>query len=170
MAKRRTRQYVGILRRPNGAPQPDLLRLHPSPALTTGPFRTLSHIKHRQADLARTHDRPIMKVRPGASYASPARIQRSRAADGSRCTVCTDGSVHEPVHAFHGDHRMPATERYRRRASFVTCLVHLDLRPVEGLSSPPRGHNLRRSRPSRCEYQRARRMITGTVDLVREDC
>ncbi len=26
---------------------------------------------------------------------------------------CGDGSVHEPVHADHGDHRMPATERYR---------------------------------------------------------
>ena len=33
----------------------------------------------------------------------------------------------------------------------------------------PRGHNLRRSRPSRHEDQRARGMITGTVDLVRED-
>jgi drug/metabolite transporter (DMT)-like permease len=33
----------------------------------------------------------------------------------------------------------------------------------------PRGHNLRRSRPSRHGDQRARRMITGTVDLVRED-
>src|SRR5271166_6189093 len=32
-----------------------------------------------------------------------------------------------------------------------------------------RGHDLRRSRPSRHEDQRARRMITGTVDLVRED-
>jgi hypothetical protein len=34
----------------------------------------------------------------------------------------------------------------------------------------PRGHNLRRSRPSRHGDQRARRMTTGTVDLVREDC
>ena len=33
----------------------------------------------------------------------------------------------------------------------------------------PRGHDLRRSRPSRHRDQRARRMITGTVDLVRED-
>ena len=33
----------------------------------------------------------------------------------------------------------------------------------------PRGHNLRRSRRSRHGDQRARRMITGTVDLVRED-
>jgi hypothetical protein len=33
----------------------------------------------------------------------------------------------------------------------------------------PRGHNLRRSRPSRPGDQGARRMITGTVDLVRED-
>jgi hypothetical protein len=33
----------------------------------------------------------------------------------------------------------------------------------------PRGHNLRRSRPSRHGDQRARRMTTGTVDLVRED-
>jgi len=33
----------------------------------------------------------------------------------------------------------------------------------------PRGHNLRRSRPSRHRDQRARRMTTGTVDLVRED-
>ena len=33
----------------------------------------------------------------------------------------------------------------------------------------PRGHNLTRSRPSRHGDQRARRMTTGTVDLVRED-
>jgi drug/metabolite transporter (DMT)-like permease len=33
----------------------------------------------------------------------------------------------------------------------------------------PRGRNLRRSRPSRHGDQRARRMTTGTVDLVRED-
>jgi drug/metabolite transporter (DMT)-like permease len=33
----------------------------------------------------------------------------------------------------------------------------------------PRGHNLRRSRPSRHGDQRAARMTTGTVDLVRED-
>ena len=33
----------------------------------------------------------------------------------------------------------------------------------------PRGRNLRRSSPSRHGDQRARRMITGTVDLVRED-
>ncbi len=33
----------------------------------------------------------------------------------------------------------------------------------------PRGHNLRRSRPSRHGDQRARRLTTGTVDLVRED-
>jgi hypothetical protein len=33
----------------------------------------------------------------------------------------------------------------------------------------PRGHNLRRSRPARHGDQGARRMITGTVDLVRED-
>jgi hypothetical protein len=33
----------------------------------------------------------------------------------------------------------------------------------------PRGHDLRRCRPSRHGDQRARRMTTGTVDLVRED-
>jgi len=33
----------------------------------------------------------------------------------------------------------------------------------------PRGHSPRRSRPSRHGDQRALRMITGTVDLVRED-
>jgi drug/metabolite transporter (DMT)-like permease len=33
----------------------------------------------------------------------------------------------------------------------------------------PRGHNLRRSRPSRHGDQRARAMATGTVNLVRED-
>jgi hypothetical protein len=33
----------------------------------------------------------------------------------------------------------------------------------------PRGHNLRRSRPSRHGDQRACRRTTGTVDLVRED-
>jgi drug/metabolite transporter (DMT)-like permease len=39
------------------------------------------------------------------------------------------------------------------------------------LSAPynPRGHNLRRSRPSRHGDQHARRVTTGTVDLVRED-
>jgi hypothetical protein len=33
----------------------------------------------------------------------------------------------------------------------------------------PRGHNLRRFRPSWHGDQRARRMTTGTLDLVRED-
>jgi hypothetical protein len=32
-------------------------------------------------------------------WALPAWIPRSRAADGGNCTVCTGGSVHEPVHA-----------------------------------------------------------------------
>jgi predicted ATPase len=53
-----------------------------------------------------------------------------------------------------------------------------DLAPVRGLldqllsqlGAPcnPRGHNLRRSCPSRHGDQRARGMITGTVDLARE--
>jgi hypothetical protein len=43
-------------------------------------------------------------------------MPRSRAADSAHCTLCNDESVHEPVHAFHGDQRMPATERYRRPA------------------------------------------------------
>ena len=30
-------------------------------------------------------------------------------------TVCIDGSVHEPVHAFHGDYQIATTERYRRQ-------------------------------------------------------
>ena len=48
---------------------------------------------------ARTHDRRIMRSYwPGAPYALPARIPRSRAAGGPDCTACTDGSVHEPVH------------------------------------------------------------------------
>jgi hypothetical protein len=52
-----------------------------------------------------------------------ARIPPSRAADGPYCTFRADGSVHEPVHAFHCDHRMPATERYRRpRGSMLWAL------------------------------------------------
>ena len=42
-----------------------------------------------------------------APCALAARIPRSRAADGPDCTVCTDGSVHEPVHAFHSDYLIP---------------------------------------------------------------
>jgi hypothetical protein len=30
--------------------------------------------------------------------------------------LCTGDSVHEPVHAHHGDHRMSTTERYSRPA------------------------------------------------------
>ena len=57
-----------------------------------------------------------------ADYEKPGPVHRvrylhgyhgSRAANGRDCAVCTDGSVHEPVHAFHGEHRTPATERYR---------------------------------------------------------
>jgi mRNA interferase RelE/StbE len=43
-----------------------------------------------------------------------AQMTRSRAADDTDCTVCADGSVHEPVHDHH--HReglTPTTERYR---------------------------------------------------------
>lgn len=43
-------------------------------------------------------------------------MTRSRAADSAHCILCKDDSVHEPVHAFHGDQRMLATERYRRPA------------------------------------------------------
>ena len=69
-------------------------------------------------------------MRPCASYALAARIPLSSAADGPDCTVCTDGSVHEPVHEFHGDHRMPATERYRRQ-----CGLMLWTRPGASRSS-----------------------------------
>ena len=52
----------------------------------------------------------------------------------------------------------------------VACLPFAGQLPSQlGAPYNPRGHNLRRSRPSRHEDQRARRMITGTVDLVRED-
>jgi len=37
------------------------------------------------------------EAQPGAPGALPARIPRSRAADAANCTVCTGGSVHEPV-------------------------------------------------------------------------
>jgi len=57
----------------------------------------------------------LWEARPRAPYALPARIPPSRAADGPDRTGRTDGSVHEPVHAFHGGHRMPATERHRRQ-------------------------------------------------------
>jgi hypothetical protein len=53
------------------------------------------------------------EARPGAPEALPARISRSRAADGPDCTVYTDGSVHEPVHADRSITRTPATERHR---------------------------------------------------------
>jgi hypothetical protein len=43
-------------------------------------------------------------------------MPRNRAADSAHCTLCKDDSVHEPVHALHGDQRMLATERYRRPA------------------------------------------------------
>jgi hypothetical protein len=43
-------------------------------------------------------------------------MPRSCAADSAHCILCKDDSVHEPVHAFHGDQRMLATERYRRPA------------------------------------------------------
>ena len=41
----------------------------------------------------------LREARPGAPGALPARIPRSRAANGPNCTVCTGDSVHEPVHA-----------------------------------------------------------------------
>jgi len=41
----------------------------------------------------------LWEVCPRASCALPARIPRSRAAGDADCTVGTDGSVHEPVHA-----------------------------------------------------------------------
>jgi len=44
----------------------------------------------------------LWEVRPGASYALPARMPRSRAADDADCTDCTGVSVHEPVHASPG--------------------------------------------------------------------
>ena len=52
----------------------------------------------------------------------------------------------------------------------VACLPFAE-QLLSQLGAPynPRGHNLRRSRPSRHGDQRARRMTTGTVDLVRED-
>jgi hypothetical protein len=63
--------------------------------------------------------------------------------------------------------------------NLATCSsrpVHRACLPFAGqllsqLDAPynPRGHNLRRSHPSRHGDQRARGMITGTVDLVRED-
>jgi len=45
----------------------------------------------------------LWELRPGAPDALPARIPRSRAADGPHCTVCTGGSVHEPVHDHHSE-------------------------------------------------------------------
>jgi len=56
----------------------------------------------------------LWEVRPGAPGALSARIPRSRGADGADCTVCTDGSVHEPVHDHHSERLMPTTERYQR--------------------------------------------------------
>jgi hypothetical protein len=82
-------------------------------------FSNLYSVSLSGAVGARTHDRRIMRSTAFASYAPPARIPRSRAADGPDCTVCTDGSVHEPVHAFHRDHRMPTTERYRRQRGLM---------------------------------------------------
>jgi len=42
----------------------------------------------------------LWEVRPRAPYALPARIPRSRATGDPDCTVCTDGPVHGPVHAW----------------------------------------------------------------------
>jgi hypothetical protein len=55
----------------------------------------------------------LREVRPRASYALPARIPRSRAADGANCAICTGGSVHEPVHDYHSERLTSTTERYR---------------------------------------------------------
>ena len=44
----------------------------------------------------------LTHIDPGAPDALPARVPPSRAADGADCTVCTGGSVHEPVHALPG--------------------------------------------------------------------
>jgi hypothetical protein len=52
-----------------------------------------------------------LEARPGAAGALTARVPRSRAADGPHCTVCTDGSVHEPVHGHRSERLTPTTER-----------------------------------------------------------
>jgi hypothetical protein len=82
--------------------------------LPIGPFRTFIQTILRGAGGARTHDRRIMRTTATCTVRTTCTDTTSRAADGSYCTVRADGSVHESVHAFHGDHRMPATERYRR--------------------------------------------------------
>jgi len=61
-----------------------------------------------QAELARLRElageqpaaQRIRQPRPRVALgALPAHMPRSRATDGSDCTVCTDHPVHEPVHA-----------------------------------------------------------------------
>ncbi len=58
-------------------------------------------------------DSDFGELRPPASRALAAPMPPIRAPGGPDCTVRTGDSVHEPVHADQGDHRMPATERCR---------------------------------------------------------
>ena len=86
---------------------------------------------------ARTHDRRIMRTTARRSGALPARIRRRLAADGAYCTVCTDGSVHEPVHDYHSERLTPTTERYhapREASLWSTCALigHGDAVPDPG--------------------------------------
>jgi hypothetical protein len=73
-------------------------------------------------------------------------MPRSRAADSAHCTLCKDDSVHEPVHAFHGDQRMLATERYRRPADQrVTA--------PDGIRPPEEGRTLLTAEPLDLDYE-----------------
>ena len=51
------------------------------------------------------------ELRPGAPDAPTARIPLRRATDAPHCTVCTDGSVHEPVQDHHSERLTSTTER-----------------------------------------------------------
>ena len=54
----------------------------------------------------------LQEARPGARGARPARIPQSRVPDDPDRTVCTDNSVHEPVHDHHSKRLTGTTKRY----------------------------------------------------------
>jgi len=71
----------------------------PYRGLLIGSFRIFIQFILCGAGGARTHDRRIMRTTAPCIVRTTARIPPGRAADGADCTVCTDGSVHEAVHA-----------------------------------------------------------------------
>src|SRR5580693_8158649 len=74
----------------------------------------------------------LLELRSGAPDALPVRIPRSRATDGPHCTVCTDGSVHEPVHDHHSERLTSTTERHHTPREIRLMRHSLIVSPVLG--------------------------------------